>query len=723
MRKMKNGTSRLIELLEAAALTGSFKPQKRFKSNLHGPEELEKRNMMTASSALSILPSEPINGVGNNVANPTWGAADTDFSRLAAALFGDGISSPNGQSLPSARTISNSIADQDLAGIEQDLNNTRGMSDFVYAWGQFIDHDIDLTEGGSVAMNIPITAGDATFDPTDQGDLSIAFDRSQIATGTGVSTPAQYVNKITSYIDGSMIYGSDAATAAALRTFSGGLLKTSAGNLLPYNTMGLNMADNIGVPEDTLFAAGDVRANENVELSNLTTLFVREHNSQAALLAKQHPTWTDEQLYQAARQIVIGEIQSITYNEWLPALMGNHALTPYKGYNANVNPSISVEFSSAAFRLHTLLDDDVEFVNNNGTPNTSIEGGELPLAADFFQPQIVAIPGEVAANLKYLASDLAQDVDEQTVDGLRNALFPDAPILGNVEVGASDLIADDIQRGRDEGDPTYNQMRIELGERPVTSFAQITSNPQLQAELKQIYGNVNNVELFVGLMAENHLPGSSLGQTEQAILAQQFQAVRDGDRYFYANADSPQLVNQLNNTTLAQIIERNTSITNLQQDVFLFRASISGTVSNGMFQTNPSPFGFGGPSGGFGGGGFGEGGFGGGGFGGGQNGQGVAGMTVNLIDADGDMVATTTTNARGQYSFNVTEAGQYQVQLAAAHATQVLSKVVGITRGDLFLNGIDFQLQLPGRGGHGSGISFWNAQDDSNENWSWDNWS
>ncbi|HTQ39030.1 MAG TPA: peroxidase family protein, partial [Pirellulales bacterium] len=474
---------------------------------------------------------------------------------------------------------------------------------------------------------------------------------------------------------------------------------------------------------DTLFAAGDVRANENVELSNLTTLFVREHNTQAALLAKQHPTWTDEQLYQAARQIVIGEIQSITYNEWLPALMGNNALTPYQGYNANVNPSISVEFSSAAFRLHTLLDDDVEFLDNNGNEIAGIAGGDIPLAADFFQPAIVAIPGEVAANLKYLASDLAQEVDEQTVDGLRNALFPDAPILDNVEVGASDLIADDIQRGRDEGDPTYNQMRIALGERPVTSFAQITSNTQLQSELKQIYGNVNNVELFVGLMAENHLPGSSLGPTEQAILAQHFQALRDGDQYFYANADSPAMVQQLNNTTLAQIIERNTPLTNLQSDVFLFHASISGTVTSGMLQPGPgpSPFGigpsgFGGPGGGFGGGGFG-----GGGPGGGQNSQGLAGLTVNLIDSDGDVVATTTTNGRGQYSFNVTETGFLQVQLVTPSSARqsVLSRTVDVTRGDIFINGLDFQLQLPGLGGHGpgSGWNSWAAFDDSGDNW------
>jgi hypothetical protein len=577
---------------------------------------------------------EPINGVGNNLANPTLGAAGTDFARITAANFADGVDAPNGQNLPSARVVSNLIANQDLNGVEQNLNNNRSMSDWVYAWGQFIDHDIDLTQGSDVPMNIPIPAGDPTFDPTGQGNLSIPFDRSQTAPGTGTSAsnPAQFVNQDTSFIDGSMIYGSDAATAAALRTFVGGQLKTSADNLLPYNTMGLNMADNTGVPESTLFAAGDVRANENVELTNITTLFVREHNYQATLLAKAHPTWTDQQLYNGARQIVIGEIQSITYNEWLPALMGNNALTPYRGYNPKVNPSIDAEFASAAFRLHTLLDDDVQFLDNNGNPLPNLPA--LALAADFFQPGVVAEPGEVAGNLKYLSSDNTQEVDEQTVDGLRNALFPDAPVINNVEVGASDLIADDIQRGRDEGDPTYNQMRVALGEKPVTSFAQITSNVQLQHELQQLYGNVNNVELFVGLMGEDHLPGSSLGPTEQALLARQFEALRDGDRFFYENADPSGLVWQLNNTTLAQIIERNTTLTNLQPDVFFFYSNIRGTITV-PFGDQKEP---------------------------GHSPSPLAGVTVELIQS-GQVIETTTTNAQGVYQFDGVGVGQFTIEV------------------------------------------------------------
>ena len=62
------------------------------------------------------------------------------------------------------------------------------------------------------------------------------------------------------------------------------------------------------------------------------------------------------------------------------------------------------------------------------------------------------------------------------------------------------------------------------------------------------------------------------------MLAKQFESLRDGDRYFYENADPPALVNQLNNTTLTQIIERNTNITNLQPDVFYFYNNIQGHV-------------------------------------------------------------------------------------------------------------------------------------------------
>src|SRR6202011_2516467 len=100
-----------------------------------------------------------------------------------------------------------------------------------------------------------------------------------------------------------------------------------------------------------LFLTGDVRGNENVLLVSIETLFVREHNRLADQFAAEHPEWTDEQLYQAARQVVGAEIESITYNEFLPALLGPGALPAYVGYDPSINPGIANEFSTAAFRV------------------------------------------------------------------------------------------------------------------------------------------------------------------------------------------------------------------------------------------------------------------------------------------------------------------------------------------------------------------------------------
>src|SRR5205823_2065983 len=288
--------------------------------------------------------------------------------RTAAAGYSDGISSPAGANRPSARAVSNAIATADPAG----TTNNRNLSAFVYAWGQFIDHDIDLTQSATPAdaFNISVPTGDAFFDPTGTGTQLIYLNRSQYdpTTGTSTDNPRQQTNSITAWIDGSMIYGSDTARAAALRTFTGGQLKTSAGNLLPFNTDLLpNANDAHLVNDDQLFLAGDVRANENIELTSLQTLFVREHNRIAAALAARNPMLTDEQLYQQARQQVIAEIQAITYNEFLPALLGKNAIDRYTGYDPTVNPGIANEFSTAAFRLgHSMLGDDAEFLDSNG---------------------------------------------------------------------------------------------------------------------------------------------------------------------------------------------------------------------------------------------------------------------------------------------------------------------------------------------------------------------
>jgi hypothetical protein len=605
-------------------------------------EHLEDRTVPTGGG----LSTYSIDGTGNNLSHPEWGSTGEQLLRLVAAQYGDGISSVGGTNRPSARVISNALSDQG----EQDIISDRMLSAMIYAWGQFIDHDLDLTPtGGTETMRIAVPTGDPFFDPNGTGTQTINTSRSvfDATTGTSTSNPRQQINTITAWLDGSMIYGSDSATAASLRTFVNGKMKTSTGNLLPQDANGF-------------FLAGDVRANENPELTSLQTLFVREHNRLAGIIKASNPSLSDEQIFQRARATVIAEIQAITYNQWLPSLLGPNAMPSYTGYKPWVNPGISNEFSTAGFRLgHSLLGDDIEFFDNQGRPVAE----EMSLHDAFFNPNVVKENG-IDSMLKYLASDPASELDTKVVDSVRNFLF-----VGPGQ-GGFDLASLNIQRGRDHGLADYNTVRAAFGLPRVTSFAQITSDPEMQAQLQEMYGNVNNIDLWVGGLAEDHVPGGSVGPTFRAIIVDQFRRLRDGDRFWYQRAFSGTQLQQIQNTTLTDIIKRNTSLTNLQSNPFFFRAEITGVVF-GDFNRDGL---LNGPE------------------------RGLSGRTVQLINKeDGSVVDTTTTDPLGRYRFNVADGlrtGQYDIRVLVGNRT--FTRTTAITRGDVSLQ-LNFAIPpLPG---------------------------
>src|SRR5262249_6544914 len=156
----------------------------------------------------------------------------------------------------------------------------------------------------------------------------------------------------------------------------------------------------------------------------------------------------------------------------------------YGGYNARVNPGILTEFSTAGFRLgHSLLAPDVEFLN----PDASEKFEEVSLAESFFNPPLLAQNGADPI-LKDLATDNAQEIDNKIVPELKNFLF------GPPGAGGFDLASLNIQRGRDHGLADYNPTRAAFGLPKVTSFAQLTTNLTVQAQLQQLYRNVNNID-------------------------------------------------------------------------------------------------------------------------------------------------------------------------------------------------------------------------------------
>lgn len=487
-----------------------------------------------------------IDGTGNNPQKPQQGAVGTLFTRIAPARFSDGMRAlPEGD--PNPRTISNQV----VAG-QGDTPDPGGLSGMMYAWGQFIDHDLDLMQSdGATHIDITIPAGDPVLRAS-----TIPLTRTIIDPATGRDgKPGAAVNHITGWLDASMVYGSDATTAAALRAPDGRML-TSDGDNLPV--------------VQGAFAAGDVRAGENPDLTALQLLFVREHNTQVAKLRAQHADWSAEQLYQQARAIVTAEIEHITYDEFLPHLLGQGALRPYRGYDPQVDASISTEFAGAAFRFgHSIVSANLQKVGEQGQD----AGAPTSLRDAFFQaPAAFEADGGGAGHLRHLAGDVSNALDAHLVDDLRNFL--------DVPGAAMDLAAINIQRGRDLGLNTLNETRRALGLRPYTDFSQITSDGATVAAMRTTYGSVDRVDLWLGGLAENHRPGAMVGQTFWEILRRQFEALRDGDRFWYQNQGFDQgTLQAIQRSSLAEVILRNTDTKHIQPDVFVFYARRSGAAA------------------------------------------------------------------------------------------------------------------------------------------------
>src|SRR5262245_35195522 len=506
-------------------------------------------------------PSPPIqfrsfDGSGNSLADSALNAAGTAVERIGPAHFADGVSDLRDG--PNPRTISNVVVGEG----DPHQPNPQDLSAFMYAWGQFIDHDLTLTRSdGLHHIDIAVPDGDLAF-----GDGAIiAMTRAIIdpATGADTGNAATPLDFTSAWLDASMVYGYDAVTAAGLR-LADGHMKTSAGGNLPI--------------VDGMFVAGDPRDAENFALTSLHTLFVREHNYQVDKLHQAHPTWTGDQLYDTARAIVTAEIENITYSEFLPNLLGAGAIAPYHGYQPGVDPHLTLEFNIAYRFGHSIVSAETESLADNGAV---IPGSERELRDIFFAPASEFIAsGGADGQLRHLAADPSQALDIRIVEDLRNFLS-DPPV-------AMDLAAINIQRERDFGVGTLNEVREALGLAPYTDISQITSDPgTLQALRDAFNDDVDAIDLWTGGLSEDHVPGAMVGETFRTIIAIQFQALRDGDRLWFENQGfDATTLRQIEQTTLADIIVRNTDTRHIQDDVFVSYTRHTG-VQGGISTEDP----------------------------------------------------------------------------------------------------------------------------------------
>ncbi|XP_013137630.1 PREDICTED: chorion peroxidase [Papilio polytes] len=491
-----------------------------------------------------------LGGQCNNVKYPSWGATNTAFERLLPPDYSDGIwalrKSLSGLPLPSARTVSHRLL--------VDANNPSRTHNLMFMqFGQFIAHDISAgvvyTAGDNKPISCCIGDGKAPLpphlrhwacapievEPNDPffehfGVRCINFVRAQLSPAADCSVGyAKQMNGATQYQDLSHIYGSTKEKTDSLRA-PGGLLKVfkDYGRDLPPAT---DKKDCLNSKGGVCFDSGDNHANQILSLTVLHTIWTREHNRVARILARLNPKWTNDTVFMETRRILQAEFQHIIYNEWLPLLLGPQIMREFQlltfpgyssGYDPQVNPSLTVEFSAAAMRFgHSVVDGKIMVPGpKSGEIYETISIPEIML-----QPSRLRLLPFLDRVLIGLLMQPMQSVDPFITEGLSRYMFRGVKPYG------LDLAAINIQRGRDVGLRSYNHYRRLCGLKPFTDFKQysiITAQ-----RLSSVYQSPEDVDLWIGGLLEASVEGGVVGPTFANIIADQFIRIKKGDRYFY----------------------------------------------------------------------------------------------------------------------------------------------------------------------------------------------
>uniref|UniRef100_A0A0M3KBI6 Peroxidasin (inferred by orthology to a D. melanogaster protein) n=1 Tax=Anisakis simplex TaxID=6269 RepID=A0A0M3KBI6_ANISI len=308
-------------------------------------------------------------------------------------------------------------------------------------------------------------------------------------------------------------------------------------------------------------------------LTAMHTIFLREHNRIAAIMEGYNPGVDSETIFQETRKIVGAQMQHITFYHWLPKVLGQdnfkRLIGPYRGYYPEIDASISNEFATAAFRFgHTLINPVLYRLNADFKP---IREGHVSLRDAFFAPETFLAAGGIDPLLRGLfASPMKKPLSEELLNKeLTEQLFHRAYNL------ALDLASLNIQRGRDHGLPGYAAFRKWCNLSAIENWNDLDGIIPVRtiAKLKQLYGHPGNIDLYAGGVSEKRLGDALIGPTFSCIIAEQFNRVRAGDRFWYEREGvfTDEQRKEIQKTTLARIVCDNAdSIQHIQEDIFKY---------------------------------------------------------------------------------------------------------------------------------------------------------
>ncbi|KAJ3324681.1 hypothetical protein HDU76_013355 [Blyttiomyces sp. JEL0837] len=586
--------------------------------------------------ACATLVYQTYDGSCNNLVKTEQGKVNGSYIYVAPANFSRTVFAgplPDARALSLALQSSNGI----LKGIVDGLGTTYpsyeenfddiNIKSFFVEFGQFLNHDLELNKNTDpfTQLNLEIPYGDVSRDPLfapssapggnpfNPANLSVLVAVDSLGPTDAKGNLVSVTNLGNSYIDLSSVYGTDTATNKDLRTLSkgklltgnwtsdGGLWSPAFGNVTYTNMLPGAVLTGLmtGVASFPPFTpsqsgvSGDVRAIENIFLATQHTLWMREHNRIASLIAADPSgaTLTDEQIFQVARRINIAQYQSVVYNEWLPTLLSGYTgLVPaYKGYNSAVDASTSIDFASAAMRYGHTLVRDMDIVSCNGIAFGTMNTTMLRYA--------FALPNTNSKRLPYNGGSFNLGLGPAIISHSAKFDLQVSSVLTTIP--GTDLAALDIARARRNGVASYNAIRTKFGTGdlyaavtgnpckitdavdPLTCWAKITANATIQATLQNLYKKVANVDPMIGFLAEDRPAGTHISKTLATVMAAEFVRKRDGDRFYVPwvnttviNSLPVKLSTSLLSTLVpasvkySDIIKRNAGVTNVPTDVF-----------------------------------------------------------------------------------------------------------------------------------------------------------
>lgn len=478
--------------------------------NLHDTEEPPHEEASEPPSP-EVRAVRSNDGLYNDLKCPRMGSAGTRFGRNVplSEAFPDTANLMN----PNPRTVSLELLTRDTFQPATIINT------LAAAWIQFQVHDWFMHKKGAWTHthNVPIPPGDQWHENPMRVPITPA-DPPKVPNST---RPPAYVNENTHWWDGSQVYGATTALQAGIRTGRDGKVIVGVDGKL-------------GIDPATGREITGFTENAWVGLSLLHGLFALEHNAICDRLKKDFPKWDDERLFQQARLVNAALLAKIHTVEWTPAILPNDIIksamrTNWHGALGNLQKifknlndnellggipgsptehhtapySLTEEFA-AVYRMHSLMPDDY----------TVRALGDHSVLGQYTLPQMSGAEGRKVI-LQFACDDLFYSLGVSHPGALRLHNFPKhLQRLVNDAGEQFDLATIDILRDRERGVPRYNRFRRLVHKEPVTSFEELSDNPQYVEQLRKVYNNdIEKVDLLVGLMAEPLPPGFGFSDT------------------------------------------------------------------------------------------------------------------------------------------------------------------------------------------------------------------